>query len=187
MWIGSGQPYSAYAVHLTTLSPPAFIGDGALVWLLWKAGQTWLDEQRHLAIYSLLVWMFISKFSKNLGHYIRYPSDAALLPVSIFFGWFHGLIKLYAMVTLDVVSVSQHCNFLPNIFVQSETIALLPVLLSHGRESLKFVLHMSLLNHATLDLSSSCALLLLITLLDCLGQSSRSRHKFRPYEDHHRI
>ncbi|KAF7506273.1 hypothetical protein GJ744_012081 [Endocarpon pusillum] len=102
--IWSGQPYSAYAVHLTTLSPPAFIGDGALIWLLWKAGQTWPEEQKHLAIYSLLVWMFISKFSKNLGHYIRYPSDTALLPVSIFFGWFHGLIKLYAMVTLDVTA-----------------------------------------------------------------------------------
>lgn len=49
------------------------------------------------------MWMFVSKFSKNLGHYIRYPSDLALLPVSIVFGWLHGLIKLYAMFTLDVV------------------------------------------------------------------------------------
>jgi hypothetical protein len=98
------QPYSTYAVQITTLSPPAFIGDGALVWLLWEGVQAWPDEHRHLAIYTLLVWMFVSKFSKNLGHYLRYPSDVVLLPVSILFGWFHGLIKLYAMVTLDVVS-----------------------------------------------------------------------------------
>lgn len=117
----SGQPYSAYAVHLTTLSPPAFIGDGALVWLLWKAGQTWPEEQRHVAIYTLLVWMFISKFSKNLGHYIRYPSDVALLPVSIAFGWFHGLIKFYAMVTLDVVSVSLHGALFHNLVLSSTT------------------------------------------------------------------
>jgi hypothetical protein len=98
------QPYSAYAVHLTTLSPPAFLGDGALIWLLWEAAQTWPKEQQQLATYGLLVWMFVSKFSKNLGHYVRYPADIALLPVSIMFGWFHGLIKLYAMFTLDVVS-----------------------------------------------------------------------------------
>jgi hypothetical protein len=74
------------------------------VWLLYKAGLTWSADQRQLALYTLFVWMFVSKFSKNLGHYIRYPTDVALLPISILFGWFHGLIKLYAMVTLDVVS-----------------------------------------------------------------------------------
>lgn len=99
------QPYSAYAVHLTTLSPPAFVGDGMLVWLLWKASQGWPEKHQQLAIYALLLWMFLSKFLKNLGHYIRYPADFLLLPVSIIFGWFHGLIKLYAMVTLDVVSI----------------------------------------------------------------------------------
>lgn len=104
LWIRR-QPYSAYAVYCTTLSPPAFYGDGALVWLLWKAVQGWPDPKRHLAIYSLLGWMFVSKFSKNLGHYVRHPSDFALLPVSIMFGWFHGLIKLYAMVTLNVVCI----------------------------------------------------------------------------------
>jgi hypothetical protein len=117
----SGQPYSAYAVHLTTLSPPAFIGDGALVWLLHRAGQTWSPDQRHLAMYTLLVWMLISKFSKNLGHYIRYPTDVALLPVSILFGWFHGLIKLYAMVTLDVVSIPCLTPLSHNLVLSSVT------------------------------------------------------------------
>lgn len=49
--------------------------------------------------------MFVSKFIKLLGHYIRYPADLVLLPVSILFGYFHGLIKLYAACTLNVVSV----------------------------------------------------------------------------------
>lgn len=53
--------------------------------------------------------MFVSKFIKLLGHYIRYPADFLLLPVSIFFGYFHGLIKLYAAFTLNVV-----CVFLPS-------------------------------------------------------------------------
>lgn len=48
--------------------------------------------------------MFISKFIKLLGHYIRYPVDILLLPVSILFGYFHGGIKMYAVLTLNVVS-----------------------------------------------------------------------------------
>ncbi|RAL04375.1 uncharacterized protein BO80DRAFT_234994 [Aspergillus ibericus CBS 121593] len=53
---------------------------------------------------ALGVWMFISKFIKLVGHYIRYPVDVILLPVSILFGYFHGAIKIYAVLTLNVVS-----------------------------------------------------------------------------------
>lgn len=52
----------------------------------------------------LLSWMLVSKFLKLLGHYIRYPVDFLLLPVSIIFGYLHGLIKARAMLTLNVVS-----------------------------------------------------------------------------------
>lgn len=55
---------------------------------------------------ALGLWMFISKFIKLLGHYIRYPVDVILLPVSILFGYFHGAIKIYAVLTLNVVSCS---------------------------------------------------------------------------------
>ena len=49
--------------------------------------------------------MFLSKFVKLVGHYIRYPADFLLLPVSILFGYFHSLaIKVYAMLSLNVVS-----------------------------------------------------------------------------------
>ena len=39
-----------------------------------------------------------------IGHYIRYPVDVLLLPISILFGYFHGVIKMYAVMTLNVVS-----------------------------------------------------------------------------------
>lgn len=51
--------------------------------------------------------MFVSKFIKLIGHYIRYPVDFFLLPVSILFGYFHGLIKIYAIFTVKVVSRQQ--------------------------------------------------------------------------------
>ena len=52
----------------------------------------------------LLSWMLTSKFIKLLGHYIRYPVDFFLLPISIIFGYLHGLIKAKAMLSLNVVS-----------------------------------------------------------------------------------
>ena len=100
------QPYSTYAVHLTTLSPPALLGDMALVLFLWMATLAWSEHNATMAIYGLLSWMFVSKFIKLLGHYARFPVDLLLLPVSIFFGWFHGFIKMYACWTLHEVCVS---------------------------------------------------------------------------------
>lgn len=47
--------------------------------------------------------MFVSKFIKLMGHYIRYPVDFLLLPISILFGYLHGIIKAYAMLSLNVV------------------------------------------------------------------------------------
>jgi hypothetical protein len=90
-------------VHLTTLSPPAFVGDVALIWLLWVGTSEWPVEQASFAIKALLIWMLFSKFIKLITHFVRYPVDILLWPVSILFGWFHGIIKVYAMVTLNEV------------------------------------------------------------------------------------
>ncbi|KNG90286.1 putative polysaccharide synthase Cps1 [Aspergillus nomiae NRRL 13137] len=98
------QPWSAYAVHLTTLSPPALLGDLLLVLLCHKATASWEEDSHALAMQTLGVWMFVSKFIKLLGHYIRYPVDFLLLPVSILFGYFHGGIKMYAVMTLNVTT-----------------------------------------------------------------------------------
>ncbi|KAG5289951.1 polysaccharide synthase Cps1 [Histoplasma ohiense] len=104
------QPWSTYAVYLTTLSPPAFIGDLALVAFCYYGTKEWSEESRMFALKSLVTWMFVSKFIKLLGHYIRYPVDFLLLPVSILFGYFHGLIKVYAAFTLNVVSTTSPCS-----------------------------------------------------------------------------
>ncbi|KAH0565105.1 hypothetical protein GP486_001505 [Trichoglossum hirsutum] len=106
------QPWCAYALHLATLSPPAIIGDGLLVFLLCQATLDWDEKSRQYALGALLLWMLISKFVKLLGHFIRYPEDVLLLPVSILFGYFHGVIKVYALFSLNVVrTVKVHPNF----------------------------------------------------------------------------
>ncbi|KAL1958877.1 hypothetical protein VTO42DRAFT_3714 [Malbranchea cinnamomea] len=98
------QPWSTYAVFLTTLSPPALVGDLSLILLCYKGTAAWGEDSQKMAMRALLLWMFVSKFIKLLGHYIRYPADFVLLPVSILFGYFHGLIKLYAACTLNVTT-----------------------------------------------------------------------------------
>jgi hypothetical protein len=45
-----------------------------------------------------------TKVVKLIGLFVRNPSDVVFLPVSIVFGYFHGLIKLYALCTLKMVS-----------------------------------------------------------------------------------
>ncbi|RMD42981.1 hypothetical protein DV735_g2105, partial [Chaetothyriales sp. CBS 134920] len=95
------QPWSTYAVQLTTLSPPAIVGDAALIWLLWQATADWSCQQTSLAIGLLISWMCFSKFIKLITHFVRYPADILLWPVSVLFGWLHGLIKYYALLTLS--------------------------------------------------------------------------------------
>lgn len=99
-------------MHLTTLSPAAFVGDVALIWLLWVGTSDWPDDQATLARQALLSWMLFSKFIKLVTHFVRYPVDIFLWPISILFGWCHGIIKFYAMVTLNEVRASLHSGIL---------------------------------------------------------------------------
>jgi hypothetical protein len=92
---------------LTTLSPPALIGDLLLVWLCHKATGSWGELFHDRSMTALYMWIFTSKWIKLLGHYLRYPVDVFLLPVSILFGYFHGAIKMYAVMTLNVVCTVQ--------------------------------------------------------------------------------
>lgn len=48
-----------------------------------------------------------TKVVKLVGLFRKNPSDIVYLPVSIVFGYFHGLIKLYALFTLKHVGFSQ--------------------------------------------------------------------------------
>ncbi|KAL5339268.1 nucleotide-diphospho-sugar transferase [Aspergillus crustosus] len=98
------QIWSAYAVHMTTLSPPALLGDLGLIFLCHKATVSWDERSHTLAMSFLAAWMFVSKFIKLLGHYVRFPVDWVFLPVSIIFGYFHGAIKMYAVMTLSATT-----------------------------------------------------------------------------------
>ncbi|KAI4171380.1 MAG: hypothetical protein LQ343_004336 [Gyalolechia ehrenbergii] len=98
------QPWSTYAVYLTTVSHWALAWDAFLIYLFIDMAKCWPNNSRDMGLAALVGWMFLSKFLKLLGHYVRYPGDFLLLPVSIVFGYFHGLIKGYAMLSLNVTA-----------------------------------------------------------------------------------
>ncbi|EXJ83412.1 hypothetical protein A1O1_07035 [Capronia coronata CBS 617.96] len=104
------QLYSTYAVQLTTLMPPAFVSDPLLWFLLVCGTSDWPREHAHLAFYVFAGWMAFSKFVKLITHFVRYPVDLLLWPVSVLFGWFHGIIKLYASWTLNETTWGSRAN-----------------------------------------------------------------------------
>ncbi|KZF21994.1 glycosyltransferase family 2 protein [Xylona heveae TC161] len=103
-YVWTKQPWSTYAIHLPTLTACAIVWDPMLIYLCYRATEGWSNRTQFLAIGTLLAWMFLSKSIKLIGHFVRYPEDIVLLPVSMLFGYFHSFIKLYAFLTLNVTT-----------------------------------------------------------------------------------
>jgi hypothetical protein len=104
-----------YAVFQTTITQWAFLVDCLLVacfyMALSEAGYyVVLDESpcaekwhRNLlwAIFGGY-WLF-SRTIKLVPHLLRNPGDVRFVPVSVLFGYFHNLIKLYGCITVTEV------------------------------------------------------------------------------------
>ncbi|KAI0383570.1 glycosyltransferase family 2 protein [Hypomontagnella monticulosa] len=99
------QPWSTYALHIATFTSLAFVVDPLLLVSLWW-GTEGLDlDVRQRWFWAQFIFMFaFTKVIKLVGLFRRNPSDIVFLPVSIIFGYFHGLIKLYALLTLNMTS-----------------------------------------------------------------------------------
>jgi hypothetical protein len=94
-------------LHVATFTSLAFIIDPLLLMSLWWGTEDWDPVNRRYAFWAQFIFMFgFTKVVKLLGLFTRNPSDIMFLPVSMLFGYFHGLIKLYALFTLKIVSVS---------------------------------------------------------------------------------
>ncbi|KJX96062.1 glycosyltransferase family 2 like protein [Zymoseptoria brevis] len=96
------QPWTTYSCLQTTITAWALPWDAFLFYSLHKASAEWSDDSRKIAFTLLFLWIF--GFTKNVklwGHYFRYPVDVGYIPVHIAFGYFHGLIKFWGLVTLS--------------------------------------------------------------------------------------
>jgi hypothetical protein len=98
------QPWCSYALHFATFTSLAWFFDPLILLSGWW-GTASLDVNARWSIFiAQVVWMFgFTKVIKLVGLFRRNPQDIVFLPVSIIFGYFHGFIKLYALLTLNMV------------------------------------------------------------------------------------
>ncbi|GAB7344115.1 hypothetical protein MBLNU457_2015t1 [Dothideomycetes sp. NU457] len=95
------HPWTTYAVFQTTLTAWAFM-DPLIFALIYRSTETWSPEARSQIRVLAAIWIFVfAKSIKLMGHWIRYPADLFLLPLSILFGYLHGVIKLAGLLTLS--------------------------------------------------------------------------------------
>ncbi|KAF1943517.1 hypothetical protein EJ02DRAFT_373354 [Clathrospora elynae] len=111
MWMS--YPWSLYAVFQTTLTQWAFLLDGLLFasvyFALSEAGYYAAEDDKHSRdtqwqrslFWALFIahWVF-AKTIKLIPHLLRNPGDVRFVPVSILFGYFHNLIKMYGCITV---------------------------------------------------------------------------------------
>ena len=96
----------------TTITAWALPYDVLVLYTWYQASEAWPQQHRHILFAALLSWTFLfSKTVKLWGHFLRYPVDILFLPVYILFGYFHGAIKAYGMLTLNAVSIVTNSSF----------------------------------------------------------------------------
>jgi len=81
--------------------------DPLIFTLIYRSTESWSPEARFCVRIFAAIWIFVfAKSIKLMGHWIRYPADLILLPLSILFGYLHGIIKLAGLLTLSEVRSS---------------------------------------------------------------------------------
>ncbi|KAL2270828.1 hypothetical protein VTJ83DRAFT_199 [Remersonia thermophila] len=99
------QPWCTYALHIATFTSLAFVVDPLLLFSCWWGTENWEPRQRYMLLGAEIAFMFgFTKVVKLVGLFRKNPCDIMFLPVSIVFGYFHGLIKLWALFTLKETS-----------------------------------------------------------------------------------
>ncbi|KXX76807.1 N-acetylglucosaminyltransferase [Madurella mycetomatis] len=89
------QPYSVYAIYLTSLTNFAAVVDPLLIYLFthtpayvsfWSLG--WLAS-----------WILFTKVTKVFAYFWQHPQDVWLFPAYLLFAYFHSFIKFWALLT----------------------------------------------------------------------------------------
>ncbi|KAF2174622.1 hypothetical protein K469DRAFT_705802 [Zopfia rhizophila CBS 207.26] len=82
----------------------SLLTDPLLLYLLYRATDSYDGVTRSWASFLLMLWMLIAKIAKLFPHFYRRPRDIFLIPVTWAFGYMHGFIKYYALLTIGETS-----------------------------------------------------------------------------------
>ncbi|KAL8911770.1 MAG: hypothetical protein Q9171_003103 [Xanthocarpia ochracea] len=82
------QPWSTYALHLSSFNPPALIMDPLLGYSLFRAieasGPDSCFPSISASLVLFLLWVAFTKTVKSVGHFRQYPADLKFLPLFFF-------------------------------------------------------------------------------------------------------
>ncbi|KAL8688022.1 MAG: hypothetical protein Q9218_005965 [Villophora microphyllina] len=102
------KPWSAYAIYLRTFNPPAVVCEEVLAYLLYHAYDGshespgyFFPAKRLTAPVLFGIWTLFAKTVKLVPHFWQYPGDLRYLPASWAFCYCHGVIKIWALLTID--------------------------------------------------------------------------------------
>lgn len=96
---GWGKPWCLYAVFISGCTSLALFYDAALVYTLYNALHHTATPNPGYWLTSLILWIMTTKVIKASPYWYRNPADLVYLPGAILFGYYHSLIKLYALMT----------------------------------------------------------------------------------------
>ncbi|KAF2140072.1 glycosyltransferase family 2 protein [Aplosporella prunicola CBS 121167] len=99
------QPWSTYAVQQTTLTAWALPYDAACAYSWYRGSAELSPSARITGAVLLALWIVLTKCTKLMPHFVRHPEDMILLVLVVVpFGYLHGLIKLWGLVTLNATT-----------------------------------------------------------------------------------
>lgn len=87
-------------MHLSTFNPPAFLFDPYLIYLLYFSILELAPEHVFVILFFHGLFLLFTKTVKLFPHFYTHPADLVFLPAHLSFGYLHGLIKIYALLTL---------------------------------------------------------------------------------------
>lgn len=103
-WCSRTYPWGWFVIYVCQFMTPALIFDG-LLFALYSNFLSEVDASssaKILAYAGLAIWVVFTKILKLLPHLCRHPSDIKFVPVAVLFSYFHGIINIWALLTLNV-------------------------------------------------------------------------------------
>jgi hypothetical protein len=88
--VWKNYPWSVYAIYWTSFFNFALFTDFSLFYLCRASGWSSLG---------LVFWILTTKMVKPLPYFLRHPWDLIYFPGYLLFGYYHSILKLYALFT----------------------------------------------------------------------------------------
>jgi cellulose synthase/poly-beta-1,6-N-acetylglucosamine synthase-like glycosyltransferase len=99
-WRSRKYAWGTYVIYVSMLQNPSLLIDLGFAYLLTLIVGPCEPTTRCVCYTLLGLWLLLTKVVRLIPHMLRHPADLVWLPALIAFGYYHGLLNVYAMCTL---------------------------------------------------------------------------------------